>query len=116
MAAKRKTRDPGLRAWRKASSATRSSLRKWQKSVGGEMTRSAKAAMGRGLRRSRIARGVNPNTGKTYSAKQLGLKGTAKKAYRAYSPAAKAGVVKAVGGGNAKQAGRKVRRHYRKSM
>lgn len=93
-------------------------MRKWQKAHGGEVNRTTKSLMGMGFRRSRIAKGANPNTGKAYTAKQLGLTGTARKAYRSLVTPAKMGFVRGATGGKGgiKRARRTVQRRYRKGM
>jgi len=57
----------------------------------GQSKKTAKA-IGKSIRQSRLREGVNPNTGKTLSAKKAGLKGAGKKAYKALSKPAKRGV------------------------
>lgn len=108
-----------MRAWYSMPTESRRAINQnVRKQTGSAMTKAQKAAQGRVVRKTRLSRGTNPNTGAAFTAKQLGLKGTAKKAYRAYSTAAKTGMVKAVAGNKSGVRGvrRAVRRHYRKSM
>lgn len=111
--AKRKTSNAGLRAWRSLTSETRTALRQRQKSMGGQWNKSIKSLMGRGVRRSRISRGLNPNTGKVYSARDLSLTGSARKNYSMLTTAAKAGIVKGTGVGGTKRVSKAIAKRYR---
>lgn len=51
-------RDPGMRAWRSTPRTFKKALRK-----GGKLSQAQKSAIGTTVRKARIARGKNPNSG-----------------------------------------------------
>ena len=80
---------------------------------GRKFTNAQKKAVGRSVRKQRLARGDNPNTGKSYTAKQLGLKGGAKKTYRAQNQTGKRAMVKAAGRSGTRKTSRALNKAYK---
>lgn len=98
-AAKTRKKNPGsaaLRAFKSTDKPARRALRK--RVAPGNNSRAVKVAIGKSIRNARLARGSNPNTGKAYTAKQLGLRGERAKSFDMLSDKAKQGIAKGTGG------------------
>ena len=93
---------PAKRSGSAPAKRTGSAAIRAYKSVGGKVGKGAgrtsrkdAVSAGRSVRKSRIASGTNPNTGKIYTAKRLGLEGPAKRKYKSGSSDYKAAIVRA---------------------
>lgn len=112
---KAKTGGAAMRAWRSWSPASRSIIKKkWKATQSGPVKRAQKVAYGGAIRRGRIKHGLNPNTGSTYTAKQLGLSGKNAKTYRGASQATKKGLTAHSSAG--KRGTRGVRKNIKKTV
>lgn len=103
----KKVKSAAKRAWKSMPASTRKAIK-----GGRTFTNAQKKAVGKTVRKARIARGDNPNTGKTSTAKQLGLKGNAKKVYKAQDTTGKKGMAKGSAKSGLKKTGAKANKTY----
>lgn len=101
------------RAYKSMPKAARQGIKK-AAGIKGKATKAQRTAIGKGVRKTRLARGDNPNTGRKASAKQLGLKGNAKKVYRAQDSTGKRGMVKGMAKSGLKKTGTAANKTYNK--
>jgi len=102
---KRKTKSAALRAWKSMPTTTKKAIRSATSTK--KLSKAQKKKVGSTVRKRRLASGRNPNTGGRVTSGQLGLKGSAKKAYRKSSTATKKAIVSGMGKSGLKSTGRK---------
>lgn len=101
---------PGSAARRTYKSMTPESKQAIKSAAGitGKATKKQRTAIGKSVRKSRLKGGRNPNTGSSkVTAKQLGLRGVAKKAYQSSSSSTKGAIRKVAAGSSLKRTGAK---------